>query len=296
MRQQSAKREDMDRRLNGQQADASLTISIVTPCLNDASRLSDSLASVGCQNYPSVEHIVVDGGSTDGSLELLRRHETRLAWWCSEADDGHGHALWKGFRRARGEVLGWLCSSDLLLPGALEAVAQFFSAHPHVDWAVGHGLVIDDHSRVVQRLWALPYTVRRLMYWRVWAACQPAVFFRRSAFDRAGGIDASRRVSVDTDLFLRLARQSRPAVIRRFLAAIRLHDDSQSNRLADEVAAADEALRRQAGMPDRPPWLRRLLRRGYDWRFGLFRGLMDAVHPRTPYPRGLELTPATWRT
>src|SRR5881394_195745 len=105
-------------------------ISIVTPSFNQGQFLEETILSVLDQNYPDLEYVVIDGGSTDGSADIIRRYASRLSSWCSERDEGQSHAIAKGFARCSGEILGWLNSDDVLLPGALAEVAAYFEAHP----------------------------------------------------------------------------------------------------------------------------------------------------------------------
>ncbi|MFQ5502584.1 MAG: glycosyltransferase family 2 protein [Phycisphaerae bacterium] len=266
-----------------------LTISVVTPCLNDARRLELTMRSIHDQGYADLEHIVIDGGSTDGSLEIIQHFTPRLAYWCSEHDDGHGDALGKGLDRATGDVVTWVCSNDLLLPGSLATVGQYFATHPQTDWLVGNGLVIDEQSRVSSRVWAVPFTVRSILFWELWGTCQPAVFIRRSAFEEVGGIDRRLNVAVDTDLFIRLARLSKPTRINSFLGALRFHADSQSNLCSREVRETDERIRQREGRPSWPPMILRIIHRLYGWRFRGIQRLNEALRFNKPYPIGVPV-------
>jgi len=265
-------------------------ISIVTTCLNDAGHLGETMESIHGQGYPNLEHIVIDGGSADGSVDIIKTYSDHLAYWCSEPDSGHADGLWKGLRKATGEIVTWVCSNDLLLPGSLEAVATCFRNDPGLPWAVGHGLVIDEDSNVLARIWGLPFTFWSIMFWLPWGACQPAVFMRRQAVVEAGGIDKTLNVSVDTDLFLRLAKIGRPARINHFLAALRFHKDSQTSRLAREITETDNEIRKRQGMPPLPPFLRKLIYRFYDLRFRGYQWLNELCRRNKEYPIATPVT------
>lgn len=271
---------------------SSLRISVVTPCLNDAQRLEQTLRSIHDQGFENLEHIVIDGGSTDGSAEIIRRYADRLAYWCSEPDEGHGHALWKGLRRATGDVLTWVCSNDLLLPGSLAAVARFFHEHPEARWAAGNGLVIDEDTRVFERVWAVPFTFRSILFWELWGTCQPAVFMRREAFEQAGGVDRSFDVAVDTDLFIRLAKTAKPVRIDHFLGALRVHQDSQSARLAGKLREANARIRRREGLPPWPAALLRVIHKLYEMRFRGIQRVNELLRHEKHYAIGAPLAPA----
>ncbi|MCL2330284.1 MAG: glycosyltransferase [Phycisphaerae bacterium] len=263
-------------------------ISIVTPCLNDARYLEQTLRSIHGQKYSHLEHIVVDGGSTDGSVEIIQSYADRLAWWVSEPDDGHADALWKGMQHVTGDIVTWVCSNDLLLPGSLQAVADYFASHPNVEWAAGHGLAIDEQSRVKARIWSVPFSYWSLMFWLPWGACQPAVFMRRSALEAVGGINRLRHVSVDTELFVRLSQRGRAARIDAFLGALRYHDTSQTNRLAQQVQQADEEIRQQHGLPRLPRLVRRVLYSLYDRRFRSYQWWREQTCGDGGYPVGYQ--------
>jgi glycosyltransferase involved in cell wall biosynthesis len=178
-------------------------ISVVVPSFNQASFLPRTLDSILGQDYPGLELIVVDGGSTDGSPEVILRYADRLAWWVSEPDHGQADAINKGFGRASGDILAWINSDDLVAPGALHAVAQYFAANPNVDVVYGDRIVIDDQDRELGR-WILPYHSRGILRW-VDFVPQETLYWRRSIWERAGGrLDAGLQFALDWDLILRL--------------------------------------------------------------------------------------------
>jgi glycosyltransferase involved in cell wall biosynthesis len=207
------------------------SITIVTPCLNAAATLPETLASVRAQEYPRIEHVVVDGGSTDGTLELLARAEG--VRYVSEPDRGLTHALNKGIAMASGEVIGWLNADDVYLPGALEAVGEAFSSAPDAEWATGRCLIIDSSGREIRGpiarykdLLLRHYSFPALLTQNFVAA--PATFARRSALEAVGLFDERFRYSMDYDVWLALGRRGAPVVIDRPLAAFRMAEGSLS--------------------------------------------------------------------
>ena len=198
-------------------------ISIVIPSLNQGAYLEQAIRSVLDQGYPRVEVIVVDGGSSDGSRELIARYAARLAWWTSEPDAGPAEALRKGFARATGDVLGFLNADDFLLPNSLAAIGGAFAADGAADVISGHGRYALPSGALGPRAFSDRWDAKRFAC----GACvllQPATFFRRQAFDRAGGLRVSGRVCWDMELWADLARTG--AVfnqIDNFLAAFRIH-------------------------------------------------------------------------
>lgn len=221
-------------------------ISIVTPSFQQGKFLEETIHSVLAQGYPNLEYIVVDGGSRDGSAEILRAHARRLTWWVSEPDNGHADALNKGFARASGEVLGFLNSDDLLAPGALEAVGRHFAAHPACDWLCGACKMFSDEPLPVQSpLKRETWRPRRgLSLEDFLLGCpiaQPAVFWSRRAAQRLGAF-TGRLLALDYEYWLRMLEAGcLPEPHAQVLAAYRLHADSQSIRRMDEIIEQNRA-------------------------------------------------------
>ncbi len=130
---------------------SSLKISVVTPSYNQGKYLEATVLSVLRQDYPNIEYRVLDGGSTDGSVDILKKYGSRLAYWCSQKDGGQAQAIANGFAQSTGDILCWLNSDDLFLPGALSAVAECFSAHPEIETVSGGAYVIDSQGRPIRR-------------------------------------------------------------------------------------------------------------------------------------------------
>lgn len=215
-----------------------MKITIVTPSFNQGAFLEATITSVLNQSYPSVEYIVLDGGSTDGSAEIIKRHAARLAHWSSGPDGGQAAAIRKGFELGTGEILCWLNSDDLLLPDALTRVAAYFEAHPDAEAVSGGAYLITAEGSLYNRF-KCNYTLgvrathSRFVIYGQEGVYQQATFWRRSAYDAVGGIDPTFRFAMDLDLFARLARRRRFGRIPHVLACFRLHNESKTSRLAD---------------------------------------------------------------
>lgn len=208
--------------------DKSPFISIVTPSYNQVNFLAETIESVISQDYPHKEYLIIDGGSNDGSADLIRRYEPHLAYWVSEPDKGQAHAVNKGFARAKGEVLGWLNSDDLYLPGALTAVAEIFAAHPEVDLVYGDFIYTDVHGWPLRRRRVFPAISYNMLLFHDYLG-QPAVFYRRSLLDRVGPLDESLYYCLDWDLFLRMWPRSRRLHCPKVLATYRLAASAKSH-------------------------------------------------------------------
>jgi glycosyltransferase involved in cell wall biosynthesis len=241
-------------------------ISIVTPSFNQGRFLDDTLRSVASQDYPRKEHLVVDGGSTDDSVAIIRKHEGALAYWVSEPDRGQSHAINKGFARATGEVLTYLNSDDTYLPGALTTVGECFASRPDVDLVFGDYVYTDVEGRPLRRRHVSPRLSYESLLYHDYLG-QPAVFFRRSLLDAVGPLDESLHYCMDWDLFLRMWRVARRAHVPKVLATYRLDQSAKSNAedSAAAVAAARLVQQRHINQRFTQPWANRAWHRA---RFG----------------------------
>ena len=181
----------------------SLTISIVTPSLNQGNFLAETIQSVLCQISDQVEYLVIDAGSTDNSLDLLRRNFSSLKW-VSEPDRGQADAINKGFRMARGDILGWLNADDLLCPGALQEVAHQFTEDQHLMLLYGNAHHVDEHGHFLEAYPSADFQLERFSYQCF--ICQPACFFRRSLLEAAGFLDPELHFALDLDLWIRFGK------------------------------------------------------------------------------------------
>ena len=239
-------------------------ISVITPSFNQAPFLERTLRSVLDQNYPNLEFIVIDGGSSDGSVEILKKYESQLAYWVSERDQGQSHALNKGFARATGEIVGWLNSDDLYSPDTLAYVGKWFAEHPQHDLFYGGLYLIDGDDRIQNAVWAGTddprYTFRVSL-----DVHQQSLFWRRELMERAGMIDESLRFSMDLDFIIRLLLHGRAGRTRRYLGMFRLHDAAKTATIVEQSWRENELIyeryRDQIPLPPMPArlnkfWLR----------------------------------------
>lgn len=210
-------------------------ISIVTPSYNQGRFLDETIRSVLDQNYPRLEYAIQDGGSKDESVAVMEKYRSKLIHAESRKDKGQGNAINLGFAHAcKGEIMAYLNSDDLLLPGALNYVANYFATHPKVDVVYGHRVIIDHHSQEVGR-WVLPGHSEEMLLWADYVP-QETLFWRRSIWEKAGGqIDESFQFALDWDMLLRF-RDAGARFVRlpRFLGAFRVHP---SQKTSAELAA-----------------------------------------------------------
>jgi glycosyltransferase involved in cell wall biosynthesis len=209
-----------------------VSFSILTPCLNAEATIADTLTSVRKQDVDGVEHVVVDGGSTDGTLDILRAADGQVMF-VSEPDNGLSDAMNKGIAMARNDVVGWLNADDVYLPGALRRVREAFEARPDALWATGRCLIIDGQGNEIRkgvtrykdallRRWSFPLVLTQNF------VSSPATFVRRDAFEVVGGFEERFKYSMDYDVWLKLGRRSPPIVIDEPLACFRMAEGSLS--------------------------------------------------------------------
>ncbi len=236
-------------------------ISIVTPSFNQAAFLEDAILSIRAQEYPDVEHIVIDGGSTDGSRAILEKQGDRLAFWCSEKDEGQYHAVNKGHAKSNGEIMGWLNSDDRYAPWALKVVGEIFATFPEVEWLTTlFPMRWDREGRAVRCSAREGYPRGGFLrgenlpvgdwFWRGWIQ-QESTFWRRSLWERAGGgLDTAWKLGGDFELWARFFQHAELFGISTPLGGFRLHGDQRSKNFFERYKQdALEILEQAGGSP-----------------------------------------------
>lgn len=249
-------------------------ITLVTPSLNQAQFLEDTIRSVVFQHYPNLEYFVLDGGSTDGSIDIIRKYEQQLTYWRSCRDGGQAAAINEGFERATGEILGWVNSDDMLIPNSLFAVARAFAKYPRTEMIVGKSIIIDEDNKVTRPVCGLRPTYHSVLFWSTGAFTQPATFWRRSVMEQVGPLRPEFRLAFDCEFYLRLLRIGRSKWINDYLAAFRIHPDSITSTLkAERDREAMEFRYRLYGLGSWPAAFRSCAWMYYQARCRFFSGL-----------------------
>ena len=258
-------------------------ISVVTPSFNQARYLERTILSVLEQAYPRLEYIIVDGGSTDGSQDIIRKYSNHLAWWVSEPDRGQAHAINKGLQRSTGDWLAWQNSDDVYYPGAFESLARASAAHPDVALVIGNVNLIDGADRVLRDLCFVRPTLNALLAEGMVLTNQ-AAFWRRGVHEQIGWLNESLHCAFDYDWFLRLLETGRAAHVNRCWGGYRLHEETKTTIINDRCQKERKTVLAGRGLPRWKIALyqsRRLLLLLAQGRIGyVLRGLFERVTSR----------------
>jgi glycosyltransferase involved in cell wall biosynthesis len=257
-----------------------MKVSIVTISYNQCEFLERAILSVLTQDYPAIEYIVVDPGSTDGSLDIIERYRSRISRVVLEPDNGPVDGLNKGFSLATGEIFGYLNADDELLPGTLRKVMQAFGARPKAEVIYGHGYKVDADGAIIRSIRSAPFSAWRYAYGES-VAIQQSTFFRREAFLDVGGFNVANRTCWDGELMVRFAQKKKKfELINDYWSLFRIHGTSISGtgRLEDlfrkdEARIFQEIIGRPPGAP--LDWLRKA------WAFIARWGLDPIALPRS---------------
>jgi glycosyltransferase involved in cell wall biosynthesis len=204
-----------------------MLVSIVTPSHNQVGYIEETIRSVLSQDYPQIEYLIVDGGSTDGTVHVLHKYSEKISWWVSEEDQGQTDAINKGFARAKGDVLAWINSDDTYEPGAVAAAVAFLQQHPEVGMVYGDCNYINESGDVIGRFPAAPtdYRLLRRGYTHI---PQQTMFFRADLWRQVGPLDPSFYFAMDYDLWTRIARRTKIQYVPQTWANFRLHTSGKT--------------------------------------------------------------------
>jgi glycosyltransferase involved in cell wall biosynthesis len=213
--------------------DVNPKISIITPSFNQGEYLEDTILSVFNEKYPNLEYIVIDGGSTDNSVEVIKKYDDKIDYWCSEKDEGQSHALIKGFERSTGEILCWLNSDDMLYPGALEEVVKNMSLDQPC-WIIGHSQQVNKDGKYRYNTFYAPVVDSLTFFqFKFRGIVQPSVFWNRKMVDQIGGLEKKYHYIMDMDYFYRMSKISYPVMLDCVLSRFRTHSDAKTSKDAN---------------------------------------------------------------
>jgi glycosyltransferase involved in cell wall biosynthesis len=229
-------------------------ITVITPSFNQAAYLERTIRSVLDQDYPNLEYIIVDGGSTDGSVDIIRRYENRLAWWVSEPDHGQTDAINKGLKRATGEWVAWQNSDDIYLPGAFHSLAGAAKKHKQAGLIIGDMLLIDEHDRSLRDIRYVKPSYKSLLAEGMVLANQ-AAFWRSEIHKKVGFLAENLHYSFDYEWFLRLLKHAKGIHARQVWGGLRLHGETKTSLMAQRFTAENRQILSGREMP---LWQKRL--------------------------------------
>lgn len=221
-------------------------ISVVTPSFNQGQFLERTIVSVLEQEYPNLEYIIIDGGSKDNSVDIIKKYEKHLKYWASEKDQGQSHAVNKGLRRATGDIIGWINSDDIYYADAFLHAARIFEAHPEVDIVFANYNFIDEKDAVLRTRKEIPYDYDTYLWSKGCYHANCAGFFRKRCFDSFGLLREDLHFGMDYELYLRFGKNNCTFKhVKEIWGGYRLHEASKStlgvrNMLADNNAIAKE--------------------------------------------------------
>jgi glycosyltransferase involved in cell wall biosynthesis len=248
-----------------------LRICIVTPSFNQDEFLEETIRSILLQGYPNLEYIVMDGGSTDHSVDIIKKYSPWLAHWESAKDKGQADAIYRGFEKTSADYIGWVNSDDMLLPNAMVQFSNYFIKHPEAELVVGGGITIDNKNRIKPTKWGMIdyyYTGRRVSFSRIlimegFNFLQPASLWKKDTFFAVGGFDRSLEFCFDLDMYLRLTKRKAGNVVSLPVAAFRTHPATKTSRLQHVRLAEMKQVLSRHGLANYSDWVRSVLAVSY---------------------------------
>ena len=190
--------------------------------------------SVLNQNYPNLEYIIIDGGSTDGSAEIIKKYEKCLAYWSSEKDKGQTHAINKGFKMATGQLIAWQNSDDIYLPGAFYKIARKFSENPEANLVFGNKYAIDENENIIRDMRYVSFNHKSLLY-EGSALSNQSAFWKKELMDKVGLLDENFKFCMDYDFWVRASKKGKFLLTRNYLGATRYHKNTKTNTMPANI-------------------------------------------------------------
>lgn len=204
-------------------------ISVITPSFNQGNFLEKTIQSVVDQDYDNLEYIIIDGGSTDGSVDIIKKYKSKIAYWVSEKDKGQSHAINKGFAIATGDIIGWINSDDVYYSGAIIQSAEIFNKKPDVDIIFGNYDFIDENDELIKHRKEIPFGYNIYLWTKNCYHANCAGFYRKKCFDIAGGLREDLHYTMDYELYLRFSKHGfKFHQVNKFWGAYRFHSSSKS--------------------------------------------------------------------
>jgi len=250
-------------------------VSIVTPSFNKGPYIEETIQSVRNQTYPRIEHIVIDGGSTDETLTILEKYSGDITW-ISEPDKGQSDAINKGWKRARGEIIAYLNADDTYPPDAVATAVTYLEEHPDTGMVYGDGILTNEKGKFIRTYHAGEFSLRDLVYCRD-NILQPALFLRKAVYDRIGGIDENLHLAMDLDYWIRAGLLFKVAYIPTPLATAKIYGDAKSVALMHKyVSDYEQILEKVFADPHLPPELTAEKNAVYNYVYT--KGGLDFIH------------------
>lgn len=235
-----------------------MKVSIVIPSFNQGNFIEETLLSIFNQTYTDYEIIIMDGGSTDSTVEILEKYDKKIDFWVSERDEGQTDALKKGFDKASGEIFCWLCSDDLLEPNSLKYVTDFFTKNPKEQVVTGNATWIDIKGKILKYNKDIPF-IKWIWLYSYNYVVQPSTFWKASIYKKVGGMDVSKNLTMDSDLWIKFSQYCKINKIEKYLSRLRLYPEQKNVRLRDESNKEDIIIRKMYGVDRNSPTSKLLL-------------------------------------